>query len=140
MVLVAGEDVPSVELYLVSRQAVVEQQPDDTRHGDMEIYRRDPIVSIRLETAPELAYIAPALEIIVGISTLLKRDYLGKVAEQQGKSPPGADYADRHIMPVQHKDVTVQTGLILNSTHSSYCVYLISYFAYYISTVEWMSL
>ncbi len=83
MVLVAGEDVPAVELYLVSRQAVVEQQPDDTRHGDMEMYRRDPIVSVRLEITPQLAYLAPALEIIIGISALLERDDLGKVAEQQ---------------------------------------------------------
>ena len=72
VVFVAGEDVPAIEFDLVSRQTVVEQQPDDSRHGDMKIHSRYPIVSIRLEITPELANIAPALEIIIGISTLLE--------------------------------------------------------------------
>ena len=72
MVIVAGEDVPAVEFDLVSGQTVVEEQPDDARHGDVEMYGRDPIVSIRLEITPELAHLAPALEIVVGISTLFE--------------------------------------------------------------------
>ena len=72
MVIVAGEDVPAVEFDLVSGQTVVEEQPDDSRHGDMKIHSRDPIVSIRLEITPELAHLAPTLEIVVGISTLLE--------------------------------------------------------------------
>ena len=75
----------------------------------MEIYCGNPVVPIRLEITPELAYLAPAMEIVVGISTLLKGDDLGKVAEQQGKGPFGADYANRHIMLVEHKHVTIQT-------------------------------
>jgi len=126
VVFVAGEDVPAIEFDLVSRQTVVEQQPDDSRHGDMEIHRRYPIVPIRLEITPELAYLAPALEIVVGISTLFERDDLGKVAEKQGKCSPGADYADRHIMLIKHKDITVQARLIFSSKHSSYNVRIIN--------------
>jgi hypothetical protein len=74
-------------------------------------------VSIRLESTPELAYLAPAMEIIVGISALLERDDLGKLAAQQRKRPPGSYYTDSHIMLVQHKDVTVQTRLIFSSNH-----------------------
>ena len=122
VVFVAGEDVPAVKFDLVSRQAVVEEQPDDSRHGDMEIHRRYPILPIRLEITPELAHFAPAIEIVIGISTLLERDDLGEVAEKQGKRPSGADYADRHIMLVQHQDVTVQTRLIFSGNHSSYTV------------------
>jgi len=72
MVFVAGEDVPAVELDLVSRQTVVEEQPNDSRHGNMKIHGRYPIVPIRLEITPELTYLAPALEIVVGISTLFE--------------------------------------------------------------------
>ena len=38
-VFVAGEDVPSVELHVGSRKAVVKEQPDDPRHGDVETHR-----------------------------------------------------------------------------------------------------
>ncbi|GAH75472.1 unnamed protein product, partial [marine sediment metagenome] len=40
-----------------------------------------PVVSIRLEITPELAYVAPALEVVVGISVILERDDLCKVAK-----------------------------------------------------------
>ncbi len=33
-ILVAGEDVSSIELYFGSRQAVIKQQPNDSRHGN----------------------------------------------------------------------------------------------------------
>jgi len=72
VVFVAAEDVPAVEFDLVSRQTVVKEQSDDSRHGDMEIHSRYPIVSIRLEITPELAHLAPAIEIVIGISPLLE--------------------------------------------------------------------
>ena len=43
---------------------------------------RNPILKIRLEVTPELAHLTPALEIIVGISALLKRNDLRQVAKQ----------------------------------------------------------
>ena len=64
-VFVTGEDITPVEFHLVPRQAVVKQQPDDSRHGDIEIHCRDPIVPVRLEIPPEMADLAPALEIII---------------------------------------------------------------------------
>jgi hypothetical protein len=38
----------------------------------MEIYGGYPVVSIGLEIKPKLAYLAPALEIVVGISVFLE--------------------------------------------------------------------
>lgn len=119
VVFVAGEDVPAVEFDLVSRQPVVKEQSDNPRHGDIEIHGRDPVVPVRLEIPPELANLAPAMEVVVRVPPLLERDDLGKVAEQQGKRPPGADYAYRHIMLVEHKHVTIQTRLTFSSNHSS---------------------
>ena len=109
-VSVAGEDVPPIEFYLASGQAVVEEEADNAGDGDVEIYGRNPVLAIRLEIAFELAYLAPALEIVVCISTLLKRDYLGKLAKEQRKCPSGADNADSHIVLVQDKNITVQAG------------------------------
>ncbi|GAI87138.1 unnamed protein product, partial [marine sediment metagenome] len=77
-------------------------------------------MSVRLEITPELAHLTPALEVIVGISALLKRDDLGKVAKQQRKCPFGTHYADSHIMLVQDKHITVQPGFELVSNHISY--------------------
>ena len=37
-VLVAGEDVSTIEFYVGARQAVVEEQANDPRDGDVEIY------------------------------------------------------------------------------------------------------
>jgi hypothetical protein len=126
VVFVAGEDVPSVEFDLVPGQPVVKKQPDYSRHGNIKIHGRDPIVPVRLESPPELAHLAPAMEIVVGISTLLERDDLGKVAKQQGKRTPGADYANRHIMLVEYKDVTVQTRLVFSSNHICYVVLFVA--------------
>jgi hypothetical protein len=112
-VSVAGEDVPPIEFYLASGQAVVEQEADNAGDGDVEIYGRNPVLAIRLEITFELAYLAPVLEIVVCISTLLKRDYLSKLAKEQRKCPPGTDYANSHIVLVQDKDITVQAGFKL---------------------------
>lgn len=109
-VSVAGEDVPPIEFYLAAGQAVVEQEADNAGDSDVEIYGRNPVLAIQLEITLEFADIAPALEIVVCISTLLKRDYLGKLAKEQRKCPSGADYADSHIMLVQDKNITVQAG------------------------------
>ena len=112
-VSVAGEDVPPIEFYLASGQAVVEEEADNAGDGDVEIYGRNPVLAIRLEITFELAYLAPALEIVVCINTLLKRDDLGKLAKEQRKCPSGADNADSHIMLIQDKDITVQAGFKL---------------------------
>jgi len=112
-VSVTGEDVPPIEFYLASGQAVVEQEADNAGDGDVEIYGRNPVLAIRLEITFELTYLAPALEIVVCISALLKRDYLSKLAKEQRECPPGTDYANSHIVLVQDKDITVQAGFKL---------------------------
>lgn len=77
-------------------------------------------MSVRLEMAPELADLAPALEIIVGVFALFERDDLSEVPEQQGKGTPGPHDANRHIVLVEHKDVAVQTRLTLSCNHGSH--------------------
>jgi len=126
MVLVAGEDVAAVEFDLVPGQPVVEKQPDYSRHGNIKIHGRDPVVPVRLESPPELTYLAPAMEIVIGISPLLERDDLREVAKQQGKCTPGTDYANRHVMLVENKDATIQTRLIFSSNHICYIVLFVA--------------
>jgi len=99
-VSIASKDVSAVKFYLVSRQTVVEQQPDNPGHGNMEIDGRYPVVAVRLKMAPKLADLAPALEIIVGISALFERNDLSKLTKQQRECPSGTHYADSHIMLV----------------------------------------
>jgi hypothetical protein len=109
-VSVAGEDVAAIEFYLAAREAVVEQQTDNARDGDVEIYGGNPVAAIRLEIALEFADLAPGLEIVVGVCTLLEGDDLGKLAKEQRKRPFGADNADSHIVLVQNKNIAIQAG------------------------------
>jgi len=101
-VFVACEDIPSIEFYLVSRQTVVKKQPYNTRHSYIEIHGRYPVVAIGLENLPELAHLAPAIEIVVGKSPFLERNNLSKVTAEQRKCSFGTYNAYRHVMPVQH--------------------------------------
>ncbi len=75
-------------------------------------------MSIRLKTALEFAYIAPALEIIVGIVALFKRDDLGELAKEQREGPFGPDDADSHVMFVQDKNVAVEPRFIFCGNHN----------------------
>jgi len=75
-------------------------------------------MAVRLKVAFILAYITPALEIISCIGTPLKRDDLCKPSKEQGKGTSCADYPDGHIVPVEHKDVTVQRGANLAGNHN----------------------
>ena len=90
-------------------------------------------MSVRLKLTPELAYLAPALEIIVGISALLERDNLGKLAKEQRKGSPGPYDADGHIMLVKDKNITIQTGFELASNHN------VVYRIVCVSTVAWLA-
>lgn len=117
-VLVAGEDVSAVEFHLGAGQAVVEQQADDFRDCYVEIDRRDPVVAVGLETAFEFADLAPALEVVVGVSAFLTGNHFGQLPAEQRKCPPGVDDANRHIVLVEDKHVTVKTGFELCGQHS----------------------
>lgn len=116
-IFVSCEDIAAVKFDIILRQPVVEEQPNNPRHGDVKIHSRNPVVAIRLELPAELAYLAPALEIVVGISAFLERDDLGKLATQKGEGASGADDADGHIVLVKDKHIAVQSGLMLASKH-----------------------
>ena len=94
------------------RQTVVEQQTDDSRHGNIQVHRRDPIVGVRLELVPGLADVNPALEVVVGIGLFLERDDFGKFAAKEGKSSSRTDYTDGHVVLVQDKHTAVKTRLV----------------------------
>ena len=65
-------------------------------------------MTIGLEGASELAHLAPAFEIVVGICALFVRYDLGEVSKEQRKSTSGADDADGHIVLVEHENVTIE--------------------------------
>lgn len=75
-------------------------------------------MSVRLEIPFELAYLAPALEIVIGIPALLDRNDLSKFAKEQRKRPSGSYYADGHIVLVQDENITVEPGFVLRNNHN----------------------
>jgi len=117
-VFVSCEDISSVELDIVSRQAVVEQKANDSGHGDVEVDGRDPVLAIRLEGAFELAYLAPALEVVVRVAALFEGDDFCKLSAQQGECPSGSDDADSHIVLVQDEHIAIETGFNVRSKHN----------------------
>lgn len=116
-VFVSCKNVPSVELDLVSRQAVIKQKPDNSWNRNMEIHRRYPVVPIGFEITLEAAHIAPVLEVVVCIISFLEGDNFGKLTKKQRKSPPCPDYADGHIVLVQNKNSAIKPGIKLGGNH-----------------------
>jgi len=58
-VSVPGKDIPPVKLDFASRQPVIEKQPDDSRHCNMEIDGGYPVVAVGFELSLEPADVAP---------------------------------------------------------------------------------
>jgi hypothetical protein len=110
-VTVAGEDITTVKFDGRSRQAIIDQQPDDPRNGNVEMDGRDPVMFGRLEFLAVLADLAPGLEVVVTVSSLLAVNDLGQVAEQKGNRPASADDTQGHIVLVEHQDSRIQNRL-----------------------------
>jgi len=117
VVFIASEDISAVEFHIALRQPVIKKKPDNTRHSYMEINRRNPVVTVRLEVALEPADIAPAFEIMVRIYAFIDGYYFRKLAKKQRERPPCPHDSDRHIMLVQHKNVAVQSRLVSCRNH-----------------------
>ena len=107
-VAVAGVNVTPIELDLLLRQAIVDQEPDDARDGDRETDRANPIVLLGLELFPQFADLTPAFKIVGKILTVLDMDDFGHVSAEQRKRSPNVDHADRQIVLVKNKDVAAQ--------------------------------
>jgi len=64
-------------------------------------------VTVRLETPLELAYLAPALEVIIRVLAIVigynVRNTFGKKAE----GAPGTYDPNGHIVLIKHQDITV---------------------------------
>ena len=78
-------------------------------YRNVEVDGGDPVVPIRLELPPELADLAPTLEIIVRVGALLETDHLRQLAAQQGERSFGANDTDGHVVLVKHQDTAIQT-------------------------------
>ena len=61
VVVVAGEQVAAVEFNRFAWDAVVAQQPDHTRHGDVEVDSGYPVMFVGLECAFGFAQFHPAV-------------------------------------------------------------------------------
>ena len=64
-IAVASINIPAIELDRRPRQTIIEQQPDDSWHCNIEIHCRYPIVVIGFKIAFELTQLAPTLEVVI---------------------------------------------------------------------------
>jgi len=80
LIVVAGEDVASVELDRLPRQPIVEQQSNDARDLDFTARRAHPVVFLFAKVpSTVLAHFAPGLEIVRDELTVLEVDHFGKI-------------------------------------------------------------
>ena len=78
-VAVAGENVAPVELHSGLGEAIIRQEPDDPRHQDFKMDRADEIVLGLSKAGTSLGNLAPALEVIGLILTVVECDDLGQI-------------------------------------------------------------
>ena len=105
---VAGVQVAAVELDLLSRQAVVAEQPDDLWHRDLEAGGADPGVGVGLELPLQVSDLGPALEVVVDVVPVLDGDDLGRLLAQHGEGPPRADHANRRVQAIENEHFFIQ--------------------------------
>lgn len=104
---VASKNITAIEFNRLSRKTIVKQKPNDTRHGDIEMHRGNPVVLVSLKGTFGLADLPPHVKIIVGIRSIIAGDDLGLFPAQQRKRTTRTDDTKRHIVLVQHQDAAI---------------------------------
>lgn len=117
VIMVAGKEISAVEFDGFIGNSIIGQQPNHPRHDKVEIDRGNPVVLVSLKASANLADFFPALEIVIGIRTIIAGDNLGMITEKKGKRSPGADDTQCHEVFVQHKHSTIKSGLHLIAKH-----------------------
>ena len=107
-VAIAGIDVAPVEFDILARQAVVDRQADDPRHGDVDPHGANPVVGVRLVALGQVRQVAPLREVVGGVAALVDVDDLGQFAAQQAEGPLHVDDADGEVVPVENKNAGTQ--------------------------------
>ena len=112
-VVVAGKDVAAVELGFATRHAVVFEQPDDPRHGEVEAHGADPLVvgvaAVALGVpGPGEADALPVGEVVAAVAAVVDLDDLGEVAGDHGEGAPRVDHTHRDPELVEHQDVAIE--------------------------------
>ena len=109
-VAVAGKDVAAVEFDLLFGQSIVQQQPHNARHGNVESHGADPVVGMGLELSAELADLDPGLEVVAQVLAVFDVDHFSQLAKQQREGPFDVDDPDGQVVLVQHQDIAIDAG------------------------------
>jgi len=88
---VAGKNIATVKSNPLSGDAIVVQQPQDSRDADFEIDALNPILFRMLVFGFQLADRTPRVEIVVGVLAIFDMDDLGKLVQQQAEGSPHID-------------------------------------------------
>jgi poly(A) polymerase len=107
-VAVAGKEITSVKLDGLTRQAVIKQQTNDPRHGDIEIDGGNPVVTGSFKGFLEGRQLPPGIEIVIAPGAVIAGNDFGQVTHHQRHCSPYADDAEGHIVLVKNKYLRIQ--------------------------------
>src|SRR5206468_2148391 len=109
LVVVAREDITTVELYRLLGQLIVAEQADDARHLDFAVDGANPVVVFLAEIASAVfADLAPGGEGVGGELAVLEADNLGQVLAQQRKGAANRDDMNRHEQLIEDQNAGFQ--------------------------------
>ena len=104
-VVIAREQVASVELHLLSRQPIVNRQANNPRHGNIEAHRLNPVMFVGFEFARKLAEIAPLGKVVRDILTVIDVYDFGELFEKHAEGATDVNDPKREVIPVQNQNV-----------------------------------
>ena len=112
LVVVAGKDVPPIELHRVLGQPFVADQANDARHLDLAGRCPHPVVFFLAKVlVPVFADLAPGGEVVGRKLAVFAVDNLRQVLAQENKGAPQRNDVHRHEQLVEHQYVGIERGV-----------------------------
>lgn len=115
-IVVTGQDVPPVELDLLTRNLGKGQDADDARREKVPTNGSYPIAVSPVELALQGAELSPIIKIVGDVPSLFDAYDLGDrlsrtvSLEQKGKRTPNGDHTKGCVMRVKQQNIPIETG------------------------------
>ena len=104
---VAGKESFSVETDGRFRDAIVENESDDSRYLQLSRRGFDVIFAQLFFHRVQVGKLAPVFEVVVDVLIVLDRDHLGTATVQERHGTTHIDHTDGHIKSIQNQHTAI---------------------------------